>query len=548
MNISQRFVNSRLGKGVRGVLKRVSEMKVINRNYLLSDLTYRLQTYFNFFSLSPTVDESRVNYFLARALYKGSVISDEVGNSYGEEYLLSSPFSKAIVNATVAFMLNEMPRVNYEDASFDEYEDYVNQWIDTNSTDVFKVIQKALSEGDGYILIKNEFNAPVIRLRPENVTKIVNVNDYTDLIGYNVDNVVYETDSEDSSKINKIQYKTMYRKFAPYVVTVRTDKDNNHTVVKIDGEDTNIPYENPSFNNESLALVDDFKDLFNDVVQEERPLPIIQFSNELDEESIYGESEYRNLYYLFLRYHQVLDNAIKNNVFNSVSMPIIKGVTDMGTFLSENGVWDDVEKKYKLKLDPKKVIVGGEGFDISMLSAYDSVGGAKDLLNILFWLIVQASEVPEFVFGTAVQSSMASVSEQMPVMVRKAKKKQKEFNTSIKQLVETAIYYMSINGNTDVEVGDIKIIWGSILDEDMEKRIRLVETLDSMGLVTDKTKAEILQVGKYVSDVEDEVSEASSEAKDRMEEFQFKPAGVAREEETSNKGKQTPIEGEGEEV
>jgi len=524
MNIIERIKRNPLNKYIAqkasNGLQTISEVKLINRNYIMSSVFQRLQNYFDLYAASPTIDESKVNYFLARALYKGTVITDDKGIKYGSEYLLSAPFAKPIVNAIAAFLLNNIFKVAYEDGQFEGHEDYVNSWIESRSTDIFKLLVKSMTEGDSYVLIKNEFDAPLVRLKPELVEKVVNPADYTDVWGYNVSNIVYEGNGIDNEGQKKIMYKTLYRKYAPYVVTIRSEKANDHVIVNVDGNATEQPYTNPNFYSERFALIDDFDDLFN-VNSEERPLPIVHFPNEMDEQSIYGESEYRNLYFLFLRYHQVFDNAIKNNVFNSVSTPYVSGITNMDAFLKENGVFDKETGTYKFDLRAGKMVMGGEGFDIRMIQSASTVESAEKLLNLIFWLIVQASEIPEFVFGTAVQSTNASVNNQMPVMVRKVKKKQKEFYNPVKELVESAVYYMGINGNTGVKVGDFKVVWGDILGDDMESRIKLVNLLDSLGLATDRTKGAIVGLDKYVASIDQEIENAGKEARERFEQFEY---------------------------
>lgn len=532
-----------IGRGIRNIAFRgwqtVMESKLINRFDPLGNLTSRIQDYFDLFSASPTVDESKVNYHLARALYKGTVIEDDKGDQYGSRYLLASPFAKPIVDATAAFMMSRMPTIDLVDDQFETIEELVNKWLDDNSTDIFNAVLSALSEGDSYLLVKQEYNAGLVRLRPEDVSKVVDPTDYTKIIGYNVNSVSY--DSEQGAMVNKKRYKTLYRKYPPYVVTIEVTGTDTGRIVRVDGVETDLPYDGDSAMKSTLAMVEDYPELFN-FDGAERPLPIIHFANDVDAQSIYGESEYRNLYYLFLRYHEVLDNAIKNNVFNSITMPYITGVTDLDAFTRKNGVYDEVKKEYKFMIDPSKTIIGGENFDIKMLQAYDSVAGADKILNILFWLIVQASETPEFVFGTAVRSSKASVSEQMPVMVRKAQRKQKTFTSSVKELVKTVSYYMSASGNTEVVPlvdNSFSVVWGEILSEDTEERMKLVELLDGLGLVTDKTKMAILGVDRYVTDLNKELDSAKEEGEETLQNKLdlgrlFPKSGVPEDEENQN--------------
>ena len=54
-------------------------------------------------------------------------------------------------------------------------------------------------------------------------------------------------------------------------------------------------------------------------------------------------------------------------------------------------------------------------------------------------LIVQASETPEFVFGTGIQGSRASVETQMPIVTQKAERKRAQLEHPFKQLIDAYI-------------------------------------------------------------------------------------------------------------
>jgi hypothetical protein len=56
-----------------------------------------------------------------------------------------------------------------------------------------------------------------------------------------------------------------------------------------------------------------------------------------------------------------------------------------------------------------------------------AVQGITAPLELILYCIVDVSETPEFAFGTAVQSSKASVSEQMVPLARKIRRKRGQF-------------------------------------------------------------------------------------------------------------------------
>jgi hypothetical protein len=244
--------------------------------------------------------------------------------------------------------------------------------------------------------------------------------------------------------------------------------------------------------------------------EEERLLPIVHFANEKEDDQMYGNTEYQNIYALMANYHAVLDNAIKNNIYNSNAVPVFQGIKDMQKFLEANG-----EKRrdgsYRMKWNADQLILGGEGFEAKILSGIQNAADADKILNLLFWLISQGSETPEFVFGTAVQSSKASVEAQMPVIVKKAKRKQTMLDEPMKELLN--LYFWNANRldnsvNTKVE---FEVKWPEVVGDDLNVNLSIVTALDQMGLITNKTKMMMLEMGKYVPDFQAEIKAAQKE-------------------------------------
>ncbi|HBH0915330.1 TPA: phage portal protein, partial [Clostridioides difficile] len=65
---------------------------------------------------------------------------------------------------------------------------------------------------------------------------------------------------------------------------------------------------------------------------------------------------------------------------------------------------------------------------------------------LLFYCIVDVSETPEFIFGVHTPSALASVKEQMPIMVNKIRRKREQFTNSW-QLLARMVLIMSSNSS-----------------------------------------------------------------------------------------------------
>lgn len=493
--------------------------QVSNRVYRTTGLMTRNRVRYTGLATKVTVDESQVNYLLARSIMDGSVITDEDGREYGADYVLASGFAAPVVNSMTAIMLSNPPQIKLkeEQPSLEEYDSTMRKWYKDNQSVIFDSVSASQAEGDSYLYVKDTFDAQVVQLLPEYVTKIVNPSDYTDVIGYEVKSA--RKQYNDKGEIVVSEYKTIYRKKFPYkiVIKLKNSGEPTDTIVEVDNKEVNIPIEKNELYLETLSTVDDFKDLFEDSGRfEERPLQIVPIHFKKKAQHVYGESVFRNLYIYFLNYNRLLDHIVRNVIFNLISLPYIKGVTDVDSFLKNNGVYDYEKKEYVLKLTPNKVLFGGDSFDMKMLTTPNTVEAAETAIKILFYLIVQASEVPEFFFGTAVSSSKASVKEQLPIVINKGKRYQTIYTQQMIELFKTVLYYKTKNGDVTVDYrNEFDFSWGVVSLDDQDSIIKLVETLEAMELVTDETKANILGLSKYVSDVKKEISDAKEESDNR---------------------------------
>jgi hypothetical protein len=135
----------------------------------------------------------------------------------------------------------------------------------------------------------------------------------------------------------------------------------------------------------------------------------------------------------------------------------------------------------------------------------------------LFYLICQTSETPEFVFGTAVQSSKASVSEQAPIMIAKAKRKQGCFSKPMKEMIDLVMFYMNKLDPKIVTDKDYKIIFPNITKISEEIRLEQAKVAADNNLASKNTLAKMVGVDQYVDNIDDEVSAAQNEKRESID-------------------------------
>jgi len=472
-------------KGIRekkGIIQRIAEMvgRVQPVNVLYGKSSYSV------YSAEPSLDYSKVNYHLARSIYYVSKVKNpESGKEYGEQYLLGAGFGKPIVNIAAGFMIGSLPDIRVEGIDDEkrkiELETEISSFLDKNHSRLYKLFRNCMRDGDDYVQIDGD---ELKRLPPEQIDIVVD-KVTGKLKGFDRTVIVEEDIGNGSTK--NIKYKSKYR--------INNDSGYKLTYKLEDNKET---------------LMTDYSD-----TKPREMFDIVDFHNELEEGvMLYGNSEYQSIYYYMANYHAVLASAIKNNIYNGTSVPYLTGVGNTQSFMEANGE-KDTDGKYKLRWDAKRLLIGPDKFDIKFAGAEDTSDGADRLLNILFWLIAQNSETPEFAFGTAVKSSRASVSEQMPMLVQKVTRKQKEFRDPLVLLIET---YLKNNGLYQDDI-KVNVVWKPIVDKDMKVNLEILKFLADEGIIQDKTKLQVLGMGEYIQDIDEELKVAKAESSERQKAF-----------------------------
>jgi len=162
------------------------------------------------------------------------------------------------------------------------------------------------------------------------------------------------------------------------------------------------------------------------IVGEIRPnpwgfIPIVHFKNEPEETELYGTSELEPIEPYMKAYHDVMLHAMQGSKMHSTPRLKLK-LRDVEAFLKNNfpEALKAVQRGEEAKIDLKghELLIFTDEEDAEFIEARSTIGDAGALLKLLFYCIVDVSEVPEFAFGVHTPSSHASVKEQMPLLIR----------------------------------------------------------------------------------------------------------------------------------
>lgn len=452
--------------------------------------------------VDSTIDYTRNDYDLYKSVYYVSSF-----NNKGRDMLLGAAFARPIVDVAAGFSIGRGYTVELDEriANKDVIEKELNKWCNANQSQILETYKHDLRDGDAYIYI-DEFGN-IEELDPGTVD--VMLDPTTGLvIGYDVtENTVERNADNMESKFTIIkQYRTDSVKYTKYPQNqVKEGKGQviYYRVFTLDGA------VEPTSEREILA---------DEIV--ERPLPIIHFANDKEARAVYGNSELLNCLLLFRHYHAVIENATKGVINSSNPIPYIIGVKDSSNLAKQSNKGETDPENDKINWTPDKVLLSSnENAKFGYVQANSFMADTGKLLEYYFYLIVQASKTPEFVFGTAVQSSKASVSEQMPILVQKIDSKRGQVTKPLQDLVRAYIdrqirlsnpVYLPLRN----QEYDINISFPDIVDEDKQLTLDSVKFLVEEGILSEKTALEVLMPNK-VKDAEQEIADARADGETR---------------------------------
>jgi hypothetical protein len=395
-------------------------------------------------SLGPVyqLNSSKVDYQRARELYHNEL----------DEYKLGGGFAKPIVNTPVGFM--GVPRFRSEDP---EAQDVLDDFFGANVSLMQQVHRDSLRDGDCYVWITREEEedadlypeAKGARLvfnliPPEQVTDIV-----TDPISGHIQEYVLKSLHEWTEGGTKRRCTVIQR--------IRRDA----RVIEIEGD--RPPDIEPG-----------------EFLQPWGFIPIAHFRNEADSNDKFGRSDLEAVEPFLKAYHDVMLHAIQGSKMHSTPRLKLK-LSDVAGFLRNNFGVDDPAKFVKdggrISLEGHEILFFTVDEDGEFIEARSAIGDTVALLKLLFYCIVDVSETPEFAFGVHTPSSLSSVKEQMPILVRRVARKREHFTESWQRLARIALAMTSQSEGRAFATYATTLLWDEV---DPRDESDVAETLDKI--------------------------------------------------------------------
>jgi len=382
------------------------------------------------------LNSTRVDYELAKQLYKNT----------HDSYKLGAAFARPVIDTTVGFM--GVPRLQSEDEEAQAVlDDYFGAWTGR----LQKIERNALRDGDCFVrLARLDIEDDVLYPEAEGPRL-----DLTIVPAGQVEVELDPATGQPAAYIISTRHQWGERKERTYVRVERVAKDGITVTVEGDAP--------PGVVNETQPNPWGF-------------IPIAHFKNEAEEDEVYGSSDLEPIEPFMKAYHDVMLYALQGSKMHSAPRLKLK-LKDIARFLANNfGLTEaDLAAGKTISLQGHELLLFQDDEDAEFIEVKSATGGAEVLLKFLFMCIVDVSETPEFAFGTAVQSSKASVSEQMPALVRKVGRKREQFTEQFKLLARMVLAMTAQAESARFSTHATEILWDEINPKDEAK---VAETLE----------------------------------------------------------------------
>jgi hypothetical protein len=253
-------------------------------------------------------------------------------------------------------------------------------------------------------------------------------------------------------------------------------------------------------------------------------LPIIHIPNNQEDGHTFGHPEAEALVETLHRYGEILEAAIEGNIRQGRPTPVVifETVADLDKFWTlygeiENHTLPDgtTEQETTLAVDLDRILTLSGNTSFAYESPASFTADTAKLLELCFYLILEHTELPEFVFGNAIASSMASAETQLPVFVKFIEMRQGDMRGWLLDIAETVLAYKSILEPGVTSERPI-LQYEALTDSDGNLTLATIQWAYTEGLLDDETALTLAPID--VENIQEVLAKAKKEREERQKE------------------------------
>lgn len=408
---------------------------------------------------------------------------DRLRNGRAADYLYSGLFVRPVASKITAWAFGRPP--SWTHGNNDKYTiAALSKWFSNNYTEVMRAVEDSITLGDCFLVVNSNLTLSVVP--PTAVDPIVDEDDYSKIIGWRI--------------IERYPHPVDVSR----TMTIEDEFYPDRRIRKI-------------YRDGSTAEIKEYRNLIGIV-------PVVHIANSAGSDELFGRPELEALLPILVKYNEVLQAAIEGNIRQGRPTPVIAGLgspeeverfwaqygrTETRTL--QDGTQDTVTV---IDFDPDQVLTLGGTATFGWVGPGSFVGDSSALLQLCFYLILQHTEVPEFVWGNAIASSMASATTQTEPFAKWVQKKQSEARKWYIRLAQIVMRLMSLS-DPEIKVNDdVTPVFEPMLHRDQGITLSAVQFALASGLITKETALRLLPLP--IEDVESEVAKAQEQQRLQM--------------------------------
>lgn len=389
---------------------------------------------------------------------------------------LSGLFLRPINSKIAAWAMGERPAWKSDNPAAAQA---LNEWWATNHADILFAYEEALSLGDFFLIVNSDLSLTLVP--PHIVEPVVDDANYGSIIGWKI--------------IERIDHPTQPGQ--SMVITNTYTARERVVTTEANGAATTRRYRN------LIGLV-----------------PVVHVVNRRGAGEMFGRPEAEALVPLLQRYGAVLDAGLKGNIRQGRPTPTIENLGDdanVQAFWNRYGRTETqtmpdgtTQTTTVVDFDADQLLTLGGTGTFKYASPNPFATDSEKFLGLLFYLLIEGQEIPEFIMGNAINSSKASAEAQMPPFVRFIDKKRGMAEKWMLQIAQLVLAYTSVFDRAVNAADQTGVQWSTLTEQDGRLTLESVKYAYNSNLLPADEALSMLPLA--VDDPVQSVARAQAEA------------------------------------